>query len=308
MARFVSTLVLMAVFVLPASQTGRAQKADFGPAVKNYLLGLEEEFKELDFQLRNGELSRAIHVRSRARLQILRRFVERLAAEREEDRVPELEVLTAEELGALGLATRPNPGELQPGMRLGDRWDVVAIEPGRPPFFVFERVGADSAEARSKGNSKVDPRTIIETVIIPDPVEPAPPPVTPSAPIEKQPVDETVATAITRTPPPQIDGPKILRFYLPSYSQQARAKGIEGELVVSAVFRRDGKIKDIIVEQGLGHGLDDRARDSVKRTEFEPAMLSHQAIDVRTRIVFNFSLMKVTVRVREPEPISEVRQ
>ncbi len=302
MVRVALTLVLLAVILFPAGLAGRVQTPDFGPAVRNYLLGLEEEFKELDFQLRHGEISRAIHFRSRARLQILRRFVERIAMERDEDRVPELEVLTAEELGALGLSSRPIPGDIQAGMRLGDHWDVIAIEPGRPQFFVFERLPSETAESRAK---RVDLRSIIETVVIEGPVEAAPPPLT--APVISREVVEEVSAVALTPPTPQIKGPRILRFYLPGYSQQALAKSIEGELLVSAVFRRDGKIKDVVVEQGLGHGLDDRARDAIKRTEFEPALLESQPIDVRTRIVFNFSLMKVTVRVRGTERIDEVR-
>ena len=107
---------------------------------------------------------------------------------------------------------------------------------------------------------------------------------------------------------PPIEGHRVLRFYLPSYSQQARAKGIEGDLVVSAVFKRDGKIKDIAIEEGLGHGLDERAREAVRQTEFEPAIIDQQPADVRVRVVFNFSLLRVTVRIREAERINEVRQ
>ena len=77
---------------------------------------------------------------------------------------------------------------------------------------------------------------------------------------------------------------------------------------MSAVFKRDGKINDIAIEEGLGHGLDERAREAVRQTEFEPAISDQRPADVRVRVVFNFSLLRVTVRIREAERINEVRQ
>jgi TonB family protein len=106
----------------------------------------------------------------------------------------------------------------------------------------------------------------------------------------------------------RLDGPRILRFYLPAYSKEALAKGVEGELVVSALFRRDGKIKEVVVDQGLGYGLDERALDAVRRTEFEPARRDERPIDIRAQIVFNFSLMKVTVRVRNVDESTDTKR
>jgi TonB family protein len=162
-----------------------------------------------------------------------------------------------------------------------------------------------TTDESGRATKATDPRTI-ETVVVDEPTKPAPPPavvaVESSEPAPPPPAPEPTPR------PPQIDGPRILRFYLPAYSQQALAKGIEGELLISAVFKRDRKIKDIVVEKGLGFGLDERAKEAVRRTEFEPAILENRPIDVRSRIAFNFSLMKVTVRVRDTERINEERQ
>lgn len=271
-------------------------------------MGLDEELKELDYQLKHGEITRPLYTRSRSRLQLLRRFVQRIAKEQDEDRVPEVEVLTADELGTLGLPTRPNAQELQVGVRLGDRWTVLAIEPGRPQFFIFERVSqpVQAADDDSAGKH-LDLAKIIETVIVEHPVVAAPPSGA-AAPGPTTEVEMPSERPRQTMAAPRIDGPRVLRFYLPSYSQQARAKGIEGDLVVSAIFKREGKIKDIAVEEGLGHGLDERAREAVRQTEFEPAIIDQQPADVRVRVVFNFSLLRVTVRIREAERINEVRQ
>lgn len=294
-------LMLIAALMLVWRETGYTQQPNFGPAVSSYLIGLDEEFKELDFQLRHREISRNNHAKARLRLQIVRRFVEQLASEREEDRVPEIEVLAAEEIGALGLANKPALAELRVGSLFGERWKLLGIETGRPQLFVFERLPSTETAALDK-----DPLSVIETVIVAEPVTPSLPPevTTEQAPPKSMPAEPEPAGA----PVAQIEGPQVLRIFLPGYSQQARAKGVEGELHVSAVFRHDGKIKDIVVEQSLGHGLDERARDSVRRAEFEPAKLEQQPIDVRAIIVFNFTLMKVTVRVGAAERVSEAKQ
>ena len=309
MFRTASSFLLMTLLAFCVSTNGRAQKTEFGPAVRNYLLSLDEEAKELDFQLRHREMSRALYTKARARLQLLRRFVEKLASEREEDRVPEIEVLTADELGALGLSHKPSPSEIEAGSILAERWKVLAIEGTRPQFFIFERTpeaAGDTSEAALAAKA-ADARSVIETVIIENPTKPPEPaPVPTTAPVEPDPPPQV--TTPPPTPKPQIDGPRIVKFYLPGYSQQALAKGVEGELLISAVFRRDGKIKDIVVEKGLGYGLDESAKEAVRRTQFEPATFENSKIDVRSRIAFNFNLMKVTVRVRDTERINEERQ
>ena len=305
MVRTGLSFLLIALLALCAGTRVYAQKTEFGPAVRNYLLSLDEEAKELEFQLRQREMSRSLYTKARSRLQLLRRFVERLASERDEDRVPEIEVLTADELGALGLSSKPSPASIEVGALLGERWKVLAIEGVRPQFFVFERTVGTASDASEAGRSQraSDAKAIIETVEIENPTKPLPPaPVTVPATAEPEPPTQA---APAPKPGPQIEGPRILRFYLPAYSKQALAKGIEGELLVSAVFKKDRKIKDIVVEKSLGYGLDEQAREAVRRTEFEPAMFENIPVDVRSRIAFNFSLMRVTVRVRETERISE---
>ena len=88
---------------------------------------------------------------------------------------------------------------------------------------------------------------------------------------------------------------------MPEYTAKAREKKIEGDLIVSATLLRDGKIKKVKVEKGLGHGLDERAVEAVKRLAFLPAELNGETVDAMIRIVFNFKLEKVTLYVGEAE-------
>jgi len=302
-----AVIIIGLIITLGATGRAAAQGAAFGPAVQSYLLSLDEERRELDFQLRQHEISRAEHTRAMARLKVLRRSVEQIARGRSEDIVPELEVLAEDELGALGLKEKPDPAALEAGSMIADKWKLLSIENGRPRFFVFEHI-ALSAERTPVG---VDPLDVIETVRIQE---------ARSLEEENKPQVEVTAQANVKNtavdggatgspdpgqPPPALQAPKILKFYLPAYSKDALEKGVEGDLVVSAVFRHDRKIKDITVERGLGHGLDEQAKEAIRRVVFEPAQYEGTPVDVKTSIIFKFSMMRVTVRIGDAERIDE---
>ena len=86
----------------------------------------------------------------------------------------------------------------------------------------------------------------------------------------------------------------------PGMIDKAREKAVEGEVIVRAMFQRDGKIREIKILKGLGFGLDQRATDSVRRIGFLPASLDGRPVDARAEIVFDFKLRAVSVSVRAP--------
>ena len=96
---------------------------------------------------------------------------------------------------------------------------------------------------------------------------------------------------------PGLLAPRLLGISLPEYTGKARDRKIEGEVIVSALFQRDGKIKEAKVEKGLGFGLDERAIEAVKRMSFLPAQLEGREVAARARIIVGFSLEKVYVYV-----------
>ena len=139
-----------------------------------------------------------------------------------------------------------------------------------------------------------DPREVIETIVVPDPE--------PTHPMAARPRATTSNEALPQ-PETQVGntvaGPRILGFYLPEYTDKAREKAVEGDLIVSAHFRRDGRVRDVAVVKGLGSGLDERAIEAVKRISFEPARLGERSIDARAEIVFNFCCTHGTYPIRE---------
>jgi hypothetical protein len=148
------------------------QRASYGPIVTAYLTGLAEELNELDFQLKHREISRSDYDRSRQRLIILRRYIERLAAQSREDQVPELQILADEELGTMGLRAKRNPGELHVGDLFDSEWKILGIERGRIRFFVFQRLAqperpsTESPVTDRRMNRRIDPQEVIETIVI----------------------------------------------------------------------------------------------------------------------------------------------
>ncbi|MGH9853198.1 MAG: TonB family protein [Blastocatellia bacterium] len=310
-------IILAAVLCAAAlsSNAGAAQqkRASYGPVVSAYLTGLDEELNELEYQLRRREIDRADYERAKQRLTILRRFVGRYAAENGEDIVPEYQALAEDELNTLGLSREYKTGELIAGAELDGQWKIIGVQVGevqigmeRKPvrFLVIERPqrAEDGVAHESKLGKTIDPRDVIETIIVRETTSriPAPP----------QPTTEAADRALTaqakaETPieaqKPSLQGPRLLHIYLPEYTGKARDKKVEGEVVVRALFQRDGKIKNAKVEKGLGFGLDERAVEAVKRMGFLPAQLDGKDVDARARIIFGFNLEKIYIYVGAAE-------
>ena len=57
----------------------------------------------------------------------------------------------------------------------------------------------------------------------------------------------------------------------PIYTDEARRRTIEGDVVLEIVVRRDGSVGDVRVLQGLGGGLNERAMQAVRQWRFAPA-------------------------------------
>lgn len=305
--------VVIAVIVLSLAEPALAQtrRADYGPVVKAYLTGLDEEVTELEFQFRHKEITRAVYDRTKQRLAVRRRYVEQMAAKTTEDRVPELQVLADDELGFLKLGFDPDLDQLELGAELGGRWRVVSIEKLRDRFFVLEKL-LPAEVSRVVPERKLGPNInindVIETIVIHEENHDLPPPqasqtqpAQPEAATPRQTPAAPVPPHTDSTPKPENRNPQLLHIYLPEYTSKAREKKIEGDLVLRVTLQRDGKIKKVKVEKGLGEGLDERAVESIKRIAFLPAELNGEPVDAVMQIVFNFKEGKVTLYTGEAE-------
>ena len=72
---------------------------------------------------------------------------------------------------------------------------------------------------------------------------------------------------------------EIISKPTPVYTEEARQKKIEGEVLLEVVLEATGRIHVVRVVHGLGHGLDDAAVRAAEQIRFKPAMRDGQPSD-----------------------------
>jgi TonB family protein len=87
-----------------------------------------------------------------------------------------------------------------------------------------------------------------------------------------------------------IEPPRLLREVKADYSEDARQRGIAGDVVLEIVVRRDGSVGDVRILQGLDGGLNDRAVQAVRQWRFAPAHRQGAAVDVIVEVAVEFKL------------------
>jgi TonB family protein len=87
-----------------------------------------------------------------------------------------------------------------------------------------------------------------------------------------------------------ITPPQILREVKADYTEDARRRGVEGEVVLEIVVRRDGSVGDVKLLNGLPSGLNDRAIAAVRQWRWAPARRLGQAVDVVVEVAVEFKL------------------
>ena len=87
-----------------------------------------------------------------------------------------------------------------------------------------------------------------------------------------------------------ITPPELLREVRPTYTDDARRRNIEGEVVLEIVVRSDGSVGSMRVLQGLGGGLERRALDAVRQWRFAPARRHGTPVDVLVEVAVEFRL------------------
>jgi TonB family protein len=93
-----------------------------------------------------------------------------------------------------------------------------------------------------------------------------------------------------RTVSPQATPVEILYKPKPIYTPEARDLKLEGNVLVDVIFCASGEIRLVRVVQGLGHGLDEAARQAVLRIKFRPATRDGSAVDTRATVNITFEV------------------
>lgn len=119
---------------------GNFQSNDYGPEVKSFLDFMRHEEDELEFQIRHNEISRREYVRSKSRIAIHRQAVLNQARETGEDRVPELHVVTPQEIEQLIEGGTSALKGLKRGDVIKEKWRYFGSVHRGETFHIFERL------------------------------------------------------------------------------------------------------------------------------------------------------------------------
>jgi TonB family protein len=76
----------------------------------------------------------------------------------------------------------------------------------------------------------------------------------------------------------------------PTYTEEARRRGLEGDVDLEVVVTENGRVSNVRVVRGLGGGLDARAVEAVRQWRFTPARRRGTAVAVIVQVSVAFSL------------------
>jgi protein TonB len=84
--------------------------------------------------------------------------------------------------------------------------------------------------------------------------------------------------------------PIILYREIAKYSEEARNRGITGTVKLRVIFAVDGKLKDILVIEGLDAGLSWLSVEAARKIRFKPATKGGEPVAVVAYLEYHFSL------------------
>ncbi|CAM4267330.1 TonB C-terminal domain-containing protein [Corallococcus exiguus] len=74
------------------------------------------------------------------------------------------------------------------------------------------------------------------------------------------------------------------------YPDEARRAGIEGTVTLSITIDAEGKVSNVKVISGPGYGLNEAARDAIRRFRFKPAIKGGEAVATEMKYSYTFLL------------------
>jgi TonB family protein len=87
-----------------------------------------------------------------------------------------------------------------------------------------------------------------------------------------------------------IEAPRLVREVKADYTEDARRRSLQGDVVLEIVVRSDGAVGDVKLIKGLGAGLDERAIQAVREWRFAPARRLGAPVDVIVEVSVEFKL------------------
>jgi protein TonB len=84
--------------------------------------------------------------------------------------------------------------------------------------------------------------------------------------------------------------PSVIAEVRIPYPPEARAKKIEGKVVLDLLIDASGKVREAKLISGLGYGLDEAALNAISQFKFQPAEVDGKPVAVRIPFTYNFLL------------------
>lgn len=89
---------------------------------------------------------------------------------------------------------------------------------------------------------------------------------------------------------PQVEGGMVSILRGLRYPEDARRAGAGGRVVIDFIVDLDGNVRDIIVAQSAGYGMDEEAMRLVKSGTFIPAQRNGEPVVARQTLPVTFGL------------------
>ncbi len=89
---------------------------------------------------------------------------------------------------------------------------------------------------------------------------------------------------------PDVQPVRILSKPTPSYTAEARAAHVQGEVLLQVVFSASGKLRVLRVVSGLGHGLDEAAIRAAEQIKYKPASRGGEPVDLTATLHIVFQM------------------
>src|SRR6185369_3828522 len=141
-------------------RTAQRSDEEFGPVVRAYLGYLKDEQEVVDDRVSRREVSPTYYRHNSNRIKALRQMAIKLARESNNDYLPELEAVSAGELGLLFGSEAPAPAHLKVGEVVRKTFRYLGVvRAGTEMFYLFVRLDHyEQAEQEEKAvSSKAEP-------------------------------------------------------------------------------------------------------------------------------------------------------
>lgn len=84
--------------------------------------------------------------------------------------------------------------------------------------------------------------------------------------------------------------PKVIKEVKATYPAEAKAAQVAGAVIMDIVIDREGKVREVTLIKGPGHGLDESAAEALKGFQFAPAYKEEKPVAVKIRYTYRFKL------------------